>query len=139
MTTDLRDKTVEELLDEEWGESPMAVRDEFARRLAEAEQQIAEQDAMLTQCVLIGRNILLALTPDLPKDKRPTFEEFSNSIQSLPASAKANAEVLRQADRLLEWDQKYPKGTIWNYGEHTRCANELTEIIEAVRAAKEIK
>lgn len=131
MTTDLRDKTVEELrfvkINTAWlafqGKAEtipysavaMEAFDELARRLAEAEQKIAERDAMLAQCVLIGRNILLALTPDLPKNKRPTFEEFSNSIQSLPASAKANAEILRAAKNRRIVPTEEAADAFWKY------------------------
>jgi len=34
---------------------------------------------------------------------------------------------------LLEWDRKYPKGTIYNSSQHTACENELTALIERFR------
>jgi len=42
--------------------------------------------------------------------------------------------VLETASRdLLAWDEKYPKGTVYNDGQHKACENELTALIERFR------
>jgi len=76
------------------------------RELADLRAQLAERNAALAGCVLIARNVLLALAPDLPNTIRPTFKEFSEAIDSLPASAKHDAEILRAAkDHIAEWEK----------------------------------
>jgi len=49
---------------------------------------------------------------------------------------RSNEELcaLESAGRdLLAWDKKYPKGTIYNHGEHTKCEAELTALVERFR------
>lgn len=68
-------------------------------------------------------------------------DAFAKKDERIAALECENAELRAEIERmrafignLLKWDKKYPKGTIYNFGEHTKCEAELTSLIEDARA-----
>jgi len=100
----------------------------------ELRTKLAERDAALAGCVLIARNVLLALTPDLPNSSRPTFKEFSEAIDSLPATAKRDAEILSAATEHYQEVQRMLgcEYSLWSKGAQYHQAE--CGICQAVRA-----
>lgn len=87
---------------------------------------------------------LLSTSP--PQDPRDALCEWFNSLpcdgigkehwEELQQIVSARDEVIRVARDLLAWDAKYPKGRVYNYGEHNKCESELTAIVERFRLIK---
>lgn len=62
------------------------------------------------------------------------LQEAMNGTLQGASELKALLCALETTGRdLLAWDAKYPKGTIYNVGEHTACETELTAIVERFR------
>ena len=45
-----------------------------------------------------------------------------------------NRRLRTAVEKLFAWDKKYPKGRVYDYDSHESIENNLTEIIEEIRA-----
>lgn len=144
MTTDLRDKTVYELLEDftryqSVNDPEYKYVSELARRLREAEQQIAERDAMLVSCYAAINGINEAeqrrvMSSDDRRDYAGTEVNTlcEEALINLPTTAKANAKILRAAQA----EARYLESVL---NLKIELAPVQMKLVEAVRAAKETK
>src|SRR5688572_9295288 len=80
-------------------------------------------------------NIGIGAAYDTPEEKE--IERLNQQVSKLRSQLSTANETIGRykaiADRLVAWDKKWPKGTIFSYGRLEECHGELDSCVDALK------
>lgn len=92
--------------------------------------------AVLALAQLDKCRVYLPSSGSFGEDGINDYEHAQQALRKALTDADAGRDaVIDAAQRLIEWDRKWPKGTILPYAGFGKCEDELAEIVEQFKSA----